>query len=156
MLPTTVDRVTENTAQSVNERIRLDMEERVRRLAAAGPKAIGRRLAELDQEWDIERTLESNAGSLTAVASALALFVNRRFAMLPLAIGSFLLLHAVQGWCPPLPIFRRNGVRTQFEIEQERYALKAILGDFCQAEKRSAKGRTESGGADRALRAVNA
>ena len=29
-----------------------------------------------------------------------------------------------------MPIFRRRGVRTAGEIEAERYALKAIRGDF--------------------------
>jgi hypothetical protein len=48
----------------------------------------------------------------------------------PLVVGSFLLQHAVQGWCPPLPVFRRWGVRTQPEIDYERYALKALRGDF--------------------------
>lgn len=133
MLPSTADRVPEHTAEHVNERIRRQMEERVARIAAAGPEAIARRLEELDREWDTERTLEANAASLTTVGAALAVLVDRRFAIVPLAIGGFLLQHAVQGWCPPLPIFRRYGVRTQAEIEQERYALKAIRGDFQQA-----------------------
>ena len=38
--------------------------------------------------------------------------------------------HAVKGWCPPVPLFRRLGVRTCGEIERERYALKALRGDF--------------------------
>ena len=29
-----------------------------------------------------------------------------------------------------MPVFRRLGVRTSFEIEQERYALKSLRGDF--------------------------
>jgi hypothetical protein len=33
-------------------------------------------------------------------------------------------------WCPPIPIFCRFGIRTQTEIEQERYALQALRGDF--------------------------
>ena len=45
-------------------------------------------------------------------------------------VAGFLLQHAVQGWCPPLPVFRRLGFRTQTEIEEERYALKALRGDF--------------------------
>lgn len=45
-------------------------------------------------------------------------------------VGGFLLRHAVQGWCPPLPVFRRLGARTQSEIDHERYALKALRGDF--------------------------
>lgn len=134
MLPSTVDRVPEHTAGHVNERIRRQMEERVARLAAAGPDAIARRLRELDEEWDIERTLESNAATLTAVGSGLALLVDRRFALVPLVVGSFLLQHAAQGWCPPLPVFRRFGYRTQAEIEEERYALKALRGDFEQVQ----------------------
>lgn len=130
MLPSTVDRVPEHTAEHVNERIRRQMEERVGQIAAAGPDAIARRLEELDQEWDTERTLEANAATISAVGAGLALLVDRRFALIPLVVGGFLLQHAVQGWCPPLPIFRRVGVRTQAEIEQERYALKAIRGDF--------------------------
>lgn len=40
------------------------------------------------------------------------------------------LQHAVQGWCPPVPVFRRLGIRTAREIDLERYGLKAIRGDF--------------------------
>jgi hypothetical protein len=47
----------------------------------------------------------------------------------------FLLQHAVQGWCPPLPLLRRLGVRTADEINEERYALKALRGDFVDADK---------------------
>jgi hypothetical protein len=43
---------------------------------------------------------------------------------------AFLVQHAVQGWCPPLVVLRRRGVRTRREIEEERYALKALRGDF--------------------------
>ncbi len=132
MIPSTVARVPEHTAEHVNERIRQDTEARVARLAKTGHGAINRRLAELDREWDIERTLEANASTIAATGAALALFVNRRFALVPLVVGTFLFQHAVQGWCPPLPVFRRWGFRTQPEIDYERYALKAIRGDFKQ------------------------
>src|SRR5690348_10746194 len=39
---------------------------------------------------------------------------------------------ALQGWCPPVPFFRSRGVRTAYEINQERYALKALRGDFAK------------------------
>lgn len=130
MIPATAQRVPENTAEHVNEEIRRRTEESIARTAAAGPEAIDRRMAELDREWDIERTLEANAATLAAVGAGLALAVDRRFALIPLVVGGFLLQHAVQGWCPPLPIFRRYGVRTQSEIDYERYALKALRGDF--------------------------
>ncbi len=38
--------------------------------------------------------------------------------------------HAIQRWCPPLPILRKLNIRTSKEIEQEKYALKTIRGDF--------------------------
>jgi hypothetical protein len=45
-------------------------------------------------------------------------------------VNGFLLQHSLQGWCPPLAIFRRLGVRTAAEIEYERSMLKANRGDF--------------------------
>jgi len=56
--------------------------------------------------------------------------INKRFLLLPGLVAGFLLQHALQGWCPPVPLFRRAGVRTAAEIERERYALKALRGDF--------------------------
>ena len=130
MIPSTTQRVPQSTAERVNEKIRRQTEANVTVYGAAGPEAIDRRLAELEREWDVERTLETNAATLAAAGAGLALLVDRRFALIPLVVGGFLLQHAVQGWCPPLPIFRRMGVRTQTEIDHERYALKALRGDF--------------------------
>jgi hypothetical protein len=130
MIPDTVNRVAENTADDVNERIRADTDVRVRELARHGAAAIAHRLRELDQEWDIERVLEANAASASLAGSLLALTVDRRWLLLPIAVGGFLLQHAVQGWCPPLLWFRRLGVRTAQEIEHERNALKALRGDY--------------------------
>jgi hypothetical protein len=110
--------------------IRRRAEESVRSCAAAGPEAIDRRLAELDREWDIERTLEANASGAVLIGLALGTFVDRRLYALPAAVAAFLLQHALQGWCPPVPVFRRLGFRTSAEIDEERYALKALRGDF--------------------------
>ena len=130
MIPSTVARVPEHTADSANEAIRRRTHEDIARTAAGGPEAIDRRLEELDREWDIERTLEANAATVALVGLGLGTFVDRRFYLLPAAVSGFLLQHAVQGWCPPMPVFRRLGVRTATEIEEERYALKALRGDF--------------------------
>ena len=130
MFPTTVERVPINTAEEINAWIREETEKRIAHLKAAGPEAIERRLRELDEEWDIERRLETNASCAVLVGVALGTFVDKRFFVLPAIVGGFLLQHALQGWCPPVPIFRRMGVRTQSEIEEERYTLKALRGDF--------------------------
>jgi len=132
MIPTTVARVPLHTAQSANEAIRRETEHNLARLRHAGPTAIQRRLQELDEEWDIERVLEANAATVALVGTTLGATVNRRFFALPAIVGAFLLQHAVQGWCPPVPIFRRLGFRTAREIDHERYALKALRGDFAE------------------------
>ncbi len=130
MLPATTARVPAHTPQAYNEAIRRQTEESVRRHAAGGPAAIDRRLVELDHEWDIERTLEANASSLALAGVVLGALVDRRFLVLPALVSGFLLQHALQGWCPPVPLFRRLGFRTEAEIDEERYALKALRGDF--------------------------
>lgn len=130
MLPSTVDRVPQNTAPHINARIRRQIEENVARYAAAGWQSIDRRLAQLDREWDVERTLEANAAIASLVGLTLGATVNRKWFLFPATVAGFLLQHAVQGWCPPLPLFRRLGIRTATEIDYERYALKALRGDF--------------------------
>ena len=97
---------------------------------AARPHLIERRLRQLDEEWDIERAIEANAATLSIAGTVLSMMHDRRWSFLPLAVTGFLLQHATQGWCPPVPILRSLGFRTQGEIERERYALKAIRGDF--------------------------
>lgn len=130
MLPATNARVPMHTAEERNREIREQIRRNVERTAAEGPAAIDRRLAELDREWDIERTLETNAATLALTGSILAATVDRRWIALPMAVSAFLLQHALQGWCPPIPVIRRLGVRTAGEIAEERYALKALRGDF--------------------------
>ena len=152
MLPTTTDRVPQATDEELNRRIRDETEASIARHAGSRSD-IERRLAELDREWDIERTLEANAASVSLIGIALAVTVNRGFLVLPAAVAGFLLQHALQGWCPPVPLFRRLGVRTQTEIEQERHALKALRGDYADIPRVEAASPQESGGA-RALQAA--
>jgi hypothetical protein len=98
-------------------------------MANADKMEIGQRLKEIDAEWDIERLLEFNASILMVVSILVALFTRKWKALIvPLGVASFLWQHAVQGWCPPIPIFRGLGVRTQGEILTEKLGLKALAG----------------------------
>ncbi|RVI55231.1 hypothetical protein [Sinorhizobium meliloti] len=126
---TTANRVSAQTSDEINRRLRLQMEERLA-YYETHPDEIDTRLAELDREWDIERTLEANASTLAFTGTMLAATGDRRWLALPAIVTGFLFQHAIQGWCPPLPILRRLGFRTAEEINQERYALKALRGDF--------------------------
>lgn len=125
----TADRVSANTDEEINRRIRLEKE---RRLAyyELHPDEIPARLAELDKEWDVERALQANAAALGFTGIVLGSTLGRRWFALPALASAFLFQHAVEGWCPPLSLFRRMGFRTAEEINLERYALKALRGDF--------------------------
>jgi hypothetical protein len=130
MFPATTERVANQTSESVNESIRQTTEQNVALYQNASYDTIEARLRELDAEWDIERVLEANAATVSLIGLTLGATVNRKWFFLPAIVGGFLLQHALQGWCPPLPLFRRLGIRTAHEIESERYALKALRGDF--------------------------
>jgi hypothetical protein len=126
VFPKTTERVPLHTPPEVNEQIRRQTQENLARYAEGGPEAIAARMEQLDEEWDIERTLEANASTITLIGLGLGAFVDRRFLFLPAAVAGFLLQHALQGWCPPMPFLRRRGFRTQTEIEAERCALQSL------------------------------
>lgn len=134
IIPATQKRVEQSSARTVRERIRRDTEKNVAAHAGASRDAIEQRLKALDREWDIERTLEANAAGVILLGVVLGVFVDRRWFALSATAATFLFQHAVQGWCPPLPLFRRMGVRTAAEIFEEREALRIMRGDYRRTE----------------------
>ncbi len=137
-LPATAHRVELHTAPKLNEAIRQRADAEIVRLEGAPPSELDERLQALDDEWDVERLLQTNASVIVLLGLMLATTVNRKFVLLPAGVFGFFAQHALQGWCPPIPVFRRLGVRTQREIERERYAVKALRGDFDQVPAREA------------------
>ena len=130
ILPSTDERVPRSTRPFINDRIQARTLHDVSRYIGADPVFIDERIAQLHREWDIERTLEANAASVSLLGIGLGLLVDRRFFLLPAAVAAFLLQHALQGWCPPLPVLRRLGIRTSAEIHNEIIALRILRGDF--------------------------
>ncbi len=124
------DRVRQHTAEEINDRIDAGIRETVSRYATATPREITRRIGEIEAEWDVERVLETNAASLALSGVISAALGRKRGLLLATGVLGFLLYHATQGWCPPLPILRRLGVRTRREIEREKFVLKYLRGDF--------------------------
>lgn len=124
------DRVRAHTALHINQKIDHDIEASVQRYSGLTKNDITERIRELDREWDIERVIQVNAPTLALTGLTLGIFHSRRWLALPVAVMSFLLLHGAQGWCPPVPVLRRLGFRTRSEIDAEKYALKALRGDF--------------------------
>jgi hypothetical protein len=124
------DRVRANTPRKINEKINREIKNSILYYSERPDDEIAGRIEELDKEWDIERTLETNASILASLGVVLGFSRNKKWFLLSGIVTGFLLQHAVQGWCPPVSLFRRLGVRTRKEIDVEKYALKSLRGDF--------------------------
>ena len=121
------DRVRRSTATPLNQKIDRKIEDNIRYYAGSSDASVERRIHELDEEWDVERVLEVNASALALTGLALGMTRDRRWFALPAAVMGFLLQHGMQGWCPPLPLLRRLGIRTRGEIDREKHALMEVL-----------------------------
>ncbi|GAB3537783.1 hypothetical protein GCM10027343_01810 [Noviherbaspirillum agri] len=136
MIPDTAMRVAHHTAPHVNERIQQKAQERISAYGSGDRAAvISYRLGELGREWDVERTLQTNFAVFSMIGLALATSVNKRWYAMAGGVPAFMVQHALQGWCPPLAALRRFGFRTSKEINEERFALKAMRGDFDEAAR---------------------
>ena len=131
------DRVRSSTAEEVQAELDREIEAHIAAYGDRSPADITNRIGELDHEWDVERLLELNASSLAFVGTVLGATVNRKWLLLPATVLAFLFQHAIQGWCSPIALFRRLGVRTAKEIDLEKYALKFLRGDFGAAPEGS-------------------
>lgn len=123
-------RVRENTPDETNLKIDLKTRKHIRKYGDLNASEITLRIEHLQREWDIERTLEVNAAVLALTGLVLGTFSKKRWYLLTTVVAGFLIQHGLQGWCPPLPLFRRMGIRTRQEIDEEIYALKVLRGDF--------------------------
>jgi hypothetical protein len=124
------NRVRRNTGEQENAEIDHKTMLNVEFYGSLSHQDISKRLEELKNEWDIEKMLEVNAASISLFGLFMGRFVNRGWYVLPVVVASFLLQHGIQGWCPPLTLFRAMGYRTRQEISEEVYALKVLRGDF--------------------------
>ena len=128
-------RVPASTPRHVNDEILAATRANIAR-HASDRAAIDRRLAALDREWDIDRVTMLGASLDAFVTLGLGLWRGRRWLVGGLVfLGGAMLAHTLVGQCPSLPLYRRLGVRTRDEIDWERYALKALRGDFAGLER---------------------
>jgi len=124
-----------HTAAAVLRRIDDETVNRLKDYAGAGAETISLRLQELDREWDTDRMIETEAATTGLLGLALGVLWQRGFLAIPAWVGGALMLHALIGWHPLLPVLRRQRLRTAREIARERYALKALRGDFADMEQ---------------------
>lgn len=124
------DRVRANTPPEINEAIDREIAAIVRFYAGKTRYEISKRIEELNNEWDIGRHVETRAGIISMIGLILGLNKNKKWLVLPLIATTFLLQYSILGWAPPVYFLRKFGVRTKQEIDVEKYALKALRGDF--------------------------
>lgn len=127
ILPPTSQRVQLHTKEEINKKIQEKTRENINYYKTKSRRQILDRIKELDKEWDIERALETNAAVIIFISSLLAISTKNIWWIIFIGIiSAFLLEHALQGWCPPVPIFRRMGIRSSAEIDEEKYLKKFI------------------------------
>ncbi|HKQ39458.1 MAG TPA: hypothetical protein VJ063_15380 [Verrucomicrobiae bacterium] len=120
--------------QSV-EQIDAKIEQNIRFYATQSPDAISKRIEELDQECDLDRSM-ALYGSGIGLGTILFSFIGgKKWLVVGGTALGFLLKHCLDGTSPVVPLLRKFGVRTRSEIDREKYALKILRGDFADMPK---------------------
>jgi hypothetical protein len=106
------------------------LEQRLARLADAGPQAITDRLNEIENEWSAGRMTKVTLGVVILIGLALAATVSVWWLILPSVGALFLLQYLLTRTSWLGAAFHELGLRTGTQIAQEKFALKALRGDF--------------------------
>lgn len=104
--------------------------ENIKKYVDQGKEAIDNRIQELEGSWDAERALQLNIALLVLGSFLLYNNHNKRWMILSVVVTAFLAQNALQGSCAPLRFLKIFGMRSRKEIDRERFALKALRGDF--------------------------
>lgn len=117
------------SSQGVNKQIDKATNVRLDNCFRASDQQLNSRLEELEKEWDTEKTLELSFASLVLLSTLMGVKSNKKWFYLGGIAAGFMVIHALQGWCPPLSLIRRLGIRTSDEINREKTAMKQIRRD---------------------------
>ena len=88
-------------------------------------EAILERIDELENEWDLERTVGLNTALVSLTGTILAASVSKKWLILSAVAAGFLARFSLQGGSRPLPFF--GHLRTRDEIASEKFGLLEIL-----------------------------
>jgi hypothetical protein len=125
---TSTDAARSHVPDEVNKCIDKHVEGCVRYMAQQDRPEISRYLLKLEKEWDLNRVV-TVVGSLAALAG-LSLKGKTGRVLTSVAAG-LLFQHGLLGFSPLGGLVRKLArVRTRREIDLEKFALKALRGDF--------------------------
>ena len=127
---TSTDAVRTHTPDGVNRRIDERVEKCVQHMAEQERSAISGYLEKLEHEWDLNRVVTVAASAVTVLGLVLGARQGRGWRVLSGVAAGLLLQHGVLGFGPLAELVRAVGVRTRREIDLEKFALKALRGDF--------------------------
>ncbi|MCP3097596.1 hypothetical protein LZ198_01760 [Myxococcus sp. K15C18031901] len=120
-----------HTPLMVNRRIDAHVEACVRHMAThADRPEMSRYLQKLEKEWDLNRAVMVGASALGALGLLLGSRDGGRWRALAGVACGLLVQHAVFGFGPLSGPLRALGIRTRREIDLEKFAIKALRGDF--------------------------
>jgi hypothetical protein len=125
------DEVRRHTPDGTNRRIDERVESCVRHMAEQRNRgAITRYLETLEREWDLNRVVSVGASAVVVGGLLLGRKPDSHWRRLSLVAAGLLLQHGLLGYGPLAELVRSLGVRTRREIDLEKFALKALRGDF--------------------------
>jgi len=124
------DRIRAASSDEINRRIDRYTEDNIRYYATRPKHEISERIDNLEDEWDVDRLIQAWISGTGLATVFLGTVWSKKWWILTTASLGFLGNHAVNGWCPSANVFRRLGYRTRQEIDREKFALKALRGDF--------------------------
>lgn len=128
---TSSDVVRSHTPVGVNRRIDARVESCVRSMAERGDRAaMSRYLQQLEREWDLNRAVTVGGAALAALGLLLGSRDGGGWRILGGVAAGILVQHGLLGFSPLSAALRELGVRTRREIDLEKFAIKALRGDF--------------------------
>ena len=123
-----------------------------------GEEGLSERIRALEGEWDTEKFVLVGLSGMGLFGLLMGLFGSRLWRVLTWAALPLLLLAGLEKWRPSRGLIQSLGLRSRKETLEEKYALKALRGDFrrVDAEWGETEGESISRSAGQALDAVKA
>ena len=106
----------------------------IRFYGSLGNPGLSERIKSLEREWDAEKFIGTALSAASLFGLTMGIFGSRLWRLLAWTSLPLLFLHGQGKWKPSDGMIRSLGLRPRREIDQERYALKAIRGDFRAVE----------------------